>query len=254
MNIRVLGASGSEARGQRPSGFLLNERILLDAGTVTGALTVPEQIVIEHALISHSHLDHVAGLAFLAETLGSAEIRQPLTIASLEPVVASVRTGLFNNIVWPDFSRLPDPETPVVRYRTLIEEVEQRVGELWVTPVGVDHTVPASGFIVHDGSTGLIYSGDTSPTDALWKAARGQPGLRAVIIECTFPDRLAELATVSKHLTPALIRREIDKLPAHISVWIFHLKPQFSDEIRDELSRIDGDRVVVLEQDQTYSV
>jgi glyoxylase-like metal-dependent hydrolase (beta-lactamase superfamily II) len=73
MKIRVLGAYGAEGLGQRPTSFLVNDRILIDAGTVGGALTMPEQTLIEHALITHSHLDHVAGLAFLTETLAFSE-------------------------------------------------------------------------------------------------------------------------------------------------------------------------------------
>ena len=234
MKIRVLGAYGAEGLGQRPTSFLVNDRILIDAGTVGGALTMPEQTLIEHALITHSHLDHVAGLAFLTETLANA-----------------LRAGVFNNMAWPDFAQIP-LDAPVMKYRTLVEEAEQRVGEAWVTPVAVNHTVPTSGFIFHDGTTGFIFSGDTGPTEALWKAARGLRGLRAAFVECAFPNRMAKLAEVARHMTPALIRRELDKLPPDIPIWIYHVKPQFYDEIADELSRVDAGRITILEQDKTY--
>jgi len=253
MKMRVLGAYGAEGLGQRPTSFLVNDRILIDAGTVGGALTMPEQIHIEHALISHSHLDHVGGLAFLTETLAFCETRVPLTVASLEPVVNALRAGVFNNLAWPDFAQIP-PNAPVMKYRTLVEDAEQRVGDLWVTPVAVSHTVPTSGFIVHDGGTGFIFSGDTGPTEALWKAARGLRGLRATIVECAFPNRMAKLAEVAGHMTPDLLRRELDKLPPDIPIWIYHIKPQFYDEIADELSRIDAARVTILEQDKTYTL
>jgi ribonuclease BN (tRNA processing enzyme) len=254
MKIRVLGAYGAEGLGQRPTSFLVNERILIDAGTVGGVLTLPEQTVIEHALVSHSHLDHVAGLAFLTETLAFADPRTaPLTVASLEPVVDALRTGVFNNLAWPDFSQIP-PGAPVMKYRNLVEEAEQRVGDLWVTPVAVNHTVPTSGFIAHDGGTGFIFSGDTGPTEALWKAAKGMSSLRVAIVECAFPNRLAKLAEVARHMTPDLIRRELDKLPADMPVWIYHIKPQFQDEIAEELARVDAARLTILEQDKTYTL
>jgi ribonuclease BN (tRNA processing enzyme) len=253
MKIRVLGAYGAEGLGQRPTSFLLNDRILIDAGTVGGALSLPEHAHIEHALISHSHLDHVIGLAFLTETLAFSETRVPLTVASLEPVVNGLRAGVFNNVAWPDFAQIP-AEAPVMKYRTLVEEAEQRVGETWVTPVAVNHAVPTTGFIVHDGSTGFLFSGDTGPTDALWKAARGLRGLRGVFLECAFPNRMAKLAGVAGHMTPELVRRELDKLPADIPVWIYHVKPQFYDEIAEELSRVDPTRVTIVEQDKTYTL
>jgi ribonuclease BN (tRNA processing enzyme) len=253
MKIRVLGAYGAEGLTQRASAFLVNDSILVDGGTVTGALTVPEQIAIEHAIITHAHLDHVAGLAFLTETLACCGTSRPVTIASLAPVVDALRSGVFNNVVWPDFARIPTAAAPVVKYRTLVEEAEQRVGELWVTPVPVSHTVPTSGFIVHDGETGFVFSGDTGPTQALWRAARGL-NVKAVILECAFPDRLGDIADASRHMTPARVRREMDKLPAGVPVWIYHVKPQFCEETAEELARIDGPGVLLLEQDKTYSL
>ncbi|MEK7701807.1 MAG: 3',5'-cyclic-nucleotide phosphodiesterase [candidate division NC10 bacterium] len=254
MKIRVLGAFGGEGLGHRPSAFLVNDRILIDGGSVTGALSVPEQLSIEHAIVSHSHLDHIAGLVYLTETLGFCENGAAVTIAGIDPVVTTLREGVFNNVLWPDFTKIPHADVPVVKYRTLVEDVEQRVGDVWVTPVLVNHTVPTSGFIIHDGSTGVIYSGDTGPTAALWQAARGLQGLRAVILECAFPNRLGALADIAKHLTPALIRRELDKLPPNVPVWIFHVKPQFHEEITEELDRIGEGRVTLIEQDRTYSV
>jgi cAMP phosphodiesterase len=254
MKIRVLGAYGAEGLGQRPTAFLVNERILVDAGTVGGALTCAEQRLIQHALISHAHLDHVVGLAFLTETIAFAgEAREPLTIAGVEPVLDALRGGVFNNVGWPDFAQIPTG-APVMKYRTLVEDAEQRLGDLWVTPVAVNHSVPTSGFIVHDGSTGFVFSGDTGPTEAIWKAARGLRGLRAIILECAYPNRLAALADVACHMTPERIAAELPKLPPGVPVWIYHIKPQFYDEIADELSRVDPARVSIVEQDKTYSL
>ncbi|HKC99583.1 MAG TPA: 3',5'-cyclic-nucleotide phosphodiesterase [Methylomirabilota bacterium] len=254
MKIRVLGAFGGEGLRHRPSSFLINDKILLDGGSVTGALSVPQQLAIEHAIISHAHLDHVAGLAYLTETLAFCEVGAAVTISSIDPVIGTLRGSVFNNVLWPDFSKIPHPDVPVVKFRTLIEDVEQRVSDVWVTPVAVSHTVPAAGFILHDGTSGVIYSGDTGPTEALWQAARNLRGLRAVILECAFPNRLGSLAQVAKHMTPSLIRRELEKLPPDLLVWIFHVKPQFHEEIAEELARIDPRRVSILEQDRTYTI
>jgi cAMP phosphodiesterase len=254
MKLRVLGAFGSAGIGQKPSAFLVNDRILVDAGTVAGALTVPEQLAVEHALISHVHLDHIVGLTFLTDTLSSCGGEdQSVTVTGIAPVVDALRDNVFNNLVWPNFAAIPSREAPVVRYRTLAEDIAQRVADLWVTPVAVSHSVPTTGFIVHDGSQGFVYSGDTGPTDALWKAVREHSGLGAVVLECAFPNRLGTLAERSKHMTPALIQRELDKLPRDVPVWIFHVKPPFYEETVEELSRLDA-RIMILEQDKTYNV
>ncbi len=128
------------------------------------------------------------------------------------------------------------------------------MGDLWVTPVPVDHTVPTVGFIVHDGDTGFVYSGDTGPTEALWEAARKLGGLKAVIIECAFPNRLDGLAARSKHLTPASLERELDKIGPELVAWVYHIKPQFYQETAEELARIDPSRLHILEQGKTYSL
>jgi ribonuclease BN (tRNA processing enzyme) len=202
MKVRVLGAFGSAGIGQRPSAFLINDHILVDAGTVAGSLTVPEQLAVDHAIISHIHLDHIVGLAFLTDTLSSCAEERSVTVTSIAPVVDALRDSVFNNVVWPNFAAIPSREAPVVRYRTLGEDAPQRVADLWVTPVAVSHSVPAAGFVVHSDSRAFVYSGDTGPTDALWKSLRGEPGLGAVILECAFPNRLGMLAERSKHMTP----------------------------------------------------
>jgi len=254
MRIRVLGAFGAEGLAQRPTAFLVDDTVLLDGGTVGGALSVSEQLAIEHALVSHSHLDHVAGLAFLSETLAFFAPRPPVTVAGIAPVVEMLRTGVFNGVVWPDFTAIPSADAPVIRYRTLAPDVEQPVGNLGVTPVHVSHSIPATGFILHDGVTGFVYSGDTGPTTAIWAAARRRQGLRAVLLECAYPNRLAELARIAGHMTPELVRRELPKVPPDLPVWIYHVKPQFYDEIAAELAGLDGGRVTIIEQDKTYTI
>lgn len=253
MKIRVLGSYGSEGLGQRPSAFLVNDRVLVDAGTVAAALSVEEQAEIDYALLSHAHLDHTVGLAFLADTLAITGARKPVIAASIAPVVDALRTHCFNDSLWPDFSAIP-PDAPVLRFKTLPEEAESRISELWVTPAPVDHTVPTTGFIIHDGETGFVYSGDTGPTDRIWSVARGSRLLRAVIVETAFPNRLDELARASKHLTPAMLRREIEKIPPDLPLWIYHVKPQFLEETTEELMQIDSSRIHVLEQGKTYTL
>ena len=177
-----------------------------------------------------------------------------VTVASIAPVVEALRLHTFNDALWPDFTAIPSGSRPVLGFRTLASEAESRVGDLWVTPVPVDHTVPTTGYIVHDGQTGFAYSADTGPTEHLWRVAREMRGLKALIVETAFPNRLAPLARVSGHLTPEMLRREIDKMPLDIPVWIFHIKPQLFEETAEELAKIDPARVHTMEQGKTYSL
>lgn len=232
----------------------MDDRVLVDAGTVGGALTVAEQVEIQHALVSHAHLDHTVGLAYLTDTLAMVAPERQVTVSSIAPVVESLRAHAFNDALWPNFTAIPSVTSPVLAFRSLVEEAEARVGELWVTPIPVEHTVPTAGYVIHDGETGFVYSGDTGPTQRLWRVAREMRGLKALIVETAFPNRLDALARVSGHLTPQMLEREIDKMPADIPIWIFHIKPQLFQETAEQLATIDPTRIHTLEQGKTYSI
>ena len=254
MKVKVLGAFGSEGQGQRPSAFLIDDTVLVDAGTVGGALTVPEQIEVSQAIISHSHLDHVVGLCYLIDTLAMVAPGRSITCSSIEPVIDALSEHAFNDHLWPNFRAIPSTAEPVLRLRTLKQDAESKVGGVLVTPVPVDHTVPSAGFVVRDDETGFVYTGDTGPTERIWQAARNMGGLKAVIVETAFPNRLDNLAKASGHLTPRTLRREIDKMPADLPIWIFHIKPQLYQETAEELARIDSERIHILEQGKTYQL
>jgi cAMP phosphodiesterase len=240
--------------GQRPSALLVDDSVLVDAGTVGGSLSVPEQIEIQHALVTHAHLDHTVGLAFLADTFAMVAPDRHVVACSIGPVIDTLRTHVFNDALWPNFAAIPTESAPVLGYRSMVEEGEARVGELWVTPVPVDHTIPTTGYVVHDGETGFLYSGDTGPTERIWHIAREMRGLRALIVETAFPNRMRALAQKSGHLTPDMLIREIDKMPPDIPIWIYHVKPQLFEETAEELARIDPARIHTLEQGKTYTI
>src|SRR2546428_10975875 len=131
MKIRVLGAFGGEGLGHRPSAFLINDKILIDGGSVSGALTVPEQLAVEHAIVSHAHLDHIAGLVYLTETLAFCELGAAGTIASIVPVIGALRAGGFHNALRPDFSKIPHPDVPLLKNPPLIENAHTTAGDTW---------------------------------------------------------------------------------------------------------------------------
>jgi ribonuclease BN (tRNA processing enzyme) len=124
-----------------------------------------------------------------------------------------------------------------------------------ITPILVNHTVPTTGFIVQDRSSAFVYSGDTYSTDELWHEAKHIPHLKTAFIECSFPNSMIELARMSKHLTPALLAQEFRKLDRDdISVYAYHLKPAYKDQILRELRELHIPRLTVLEEDQTLTI
>jgi cAMP phosphodiesterase len=255
MLLEILGCHGGSVPRRRLPSFLINGNVLLEAGSITSALPLGAQASIEHVLLTHAHLDHTVGLAFLVDNIQSARTvagqNATVNAAAIAPVIEDLRTHCFNNRLWPDFTKLPTPKEPALRFQTLRERESADFGSLTIVPVSVHHAVPASGFIIHDGSTGLVFSGDTGPTDEIWKVAREFKNIHAVIVETAFPNRLEDLATVSGHFTPALLEREMEKMP-DAPLWVYHIKPAHFEETAEELGRL-GSRVHVLEQDQTHS-
>lgn len=253
MRIEVLGCHGGDVPNLRLPTFLVDGQLLLEAGAVSGALPLHRQVALEHVLVSHAHLDHVVGLAFLVDNVQSAARRgAPVTAASLAPVVDDLRACCFNNRLWPDFTVLPTPEAPVLRFDTLAEGEPTKLAGLTVIPVRVNHSVPGAGFVITDGTTGFVFSGDTGPTRELWQVARTVREVRAIVVEAAFPNRLEPLARASGHLTPRLLEREMDRMPT-APLWIYHIKPTYYEETAEELSRLDG-KIQLLQQDQTYTI
>jgi cAMP phosphodiesterase len=255
MLLEVLGCHGGSVPNRRLPSFLINGHLLLEAGSVTAALPLGAQAGIENVLVSHAHLDHTVGLAFLVDNVQAAQTAAgrsvTITAASIAPVVDDLRAYCFNNRLWPDFTRLPTPEDPTLRLQTLREREPIEFGDLTVVPVSVHHAVPACGFVLHDGTSGIVFSGDTGPTADIWKVGREFKGIHAIFVETAFPNRLEELARVSGHFTPALLEREMEKMP-DAPLWVYHIKPAHFEETAEELKRL-GNRVHVLEQDQTHT-
>lgn len=256
MKLQVLGCSGAELPFCNPPGYLIDGTLLLDAGTVCGKLPLAEQQRLETILLSHAHLDHCREIPVLADNLViSSELNTvtvTVTVAATAQTIGALRNHLMNGIIWPDFTTLPDPQTPAIRYRELVPGVEVAIQGYRVTPVPVDHPIPAVGYLLRDGSFTFLYSGDTGPTEALWRAAGS---VDVALVEVSFPNELEELALLSGHLTPKLLRIELAKLPRPPGkILVTHTKPQFTDRIAHELSLLPLPGVELLREGMTYDL
>ena len=128
MSIRVLGCSGSLAAGDRTTSFLLDESVLLDAGSGVGELALEEMARIDDIVLSHSHLDHVLAIALLADSVmrrRMAAARPPIRVHALPETLQALKQHIFNGVIWPDFTRLPTAEQPVLAFVPLA--VGQRI-------------------------------------------------------------------------------------------------------------------------------
>ena len=247
MRLKVLGAYGSDGQGQRPSAFLVDDHVLVDAGTVGGALSVPEQIAITHAVLSHAHLDHTVGLAFLADTLAMVAPERSVTACSIARVIETLRTHVFNDALWPDFTRLPSRRRATARLRAIPEGGTFSADGVLFRPVRVNHIVPTFGYLVSTPRVSILFSSDTGPTRALWALAEHAENLKAIFLEVSFSNAQAQVALASKHLTPKLVAAELEKTTRDVPVYLYHLKPPSEAAIRREVRALKMPRLKIVE-------
>jgi ribonuclease BN (tRNA processing enzyme) len=248
MNIRVLGCSGSIAAGSRTTAFLLGDDVLIDAGSGVGDLTLDEMARIDHILISHSHLDHVLAIGLLADSvlrLRKAAGKPPIIVHALGATIEALKAHIFNNVIWPDFTRLPSAEQPVLAFERFDVGDVLRLGKYRVEVLPALHTVPAVGFAVLPEVGGAwVYTGDTGPNPALWERLRGMD-VATLVIETAFSDEEYAVAELSRHLCPSTLARELKQLAQdNVDVYITHIKPGEVCAVMEEIGAV-GNRLRV---------
>jgi ribonuclease BN (tRNA processing enzyme) len=253
MEWHVLGSFGGSSPTCRMTSFLINGELALDAGSITQALPLEAQRRIRHIVLTHSHLDHTASIPFLVEnTFG--EQREALEILVTPQVMRTVKLHLFNNDTWPDFTRIPNDLLPAIRLVQVEPRAPFSANGLRLTPYPVRHTVPTHGYLVEDGSGAVLFTSDTGPTSEVWEVANRAAGLRAVIVEVSFPSRMQAVADLSLHLTPTTLAGELAKLKRDVAVYLYHLKPAYVGELREELAATTFPHPVEeLRQGDTYT-
>lgn len=240
MKIRVLGCSGAIAAGCKTTAFLLDHDVLIDAGTGVGDLTLDELVGIDHILISHSHLDHVLSIGLLADSVvrrRAADARPPIQVHALAETLDALRTHIFNGVIWPDFTRLPSAERPVLELRSFESGDVLHLGGRRIEVISAAHTVPAVGFAVETPQGHWVYTGDTGPNPELWTRLRNLQ-VRQLVIETAFSDDERLLARISRHLCPAALGRELAQLEGSVEVLITHIKPGELDAVMSEIAAL----------------
>jgi ribonuclease BN (tRNA processing enzyme) len=236
MKIRILGASGGIGAEARTTSILVDQDILIDAGTGVGDLALDELRAIDHVFLTHSHLDHVAMLPFLLDTVGASR-HSPVRVYAQEATLTTLQRHLFNGELWPDFSRIPTPQAPFMTYQTLPVGNALLLNHRTLRSIPVNHAVPAVGYLVTGPGGSLAFSGDTTVTDEFWRTLNSIDDLKHVIIETSFLDADENLSRISKHLCPVMLAGEIKKLQPGPRVHITHLMPGYEDDIMREIAR-----------------
>lgn len=254
MKLTILGCSGGIGSGRHTTCFKIDDDILLDAGTGITTLSLDELLKIDHVVLTHAHLDHVLGLPLLLDAVGDRR-STPVIVHALPQVLDALSDHLFSWHLWPDFREIPSREAPWLRFDPLQMSEKLTLGGRTFTPLPVNHVVPACGIKLEGGSGSLVFSGDTTSSEAFVDALNAIPDLRQLIVETSFENALVDVAQASKHHWPDSLAQFLGALQARPEVWITHLKPGNEAAIMAELHAVAPDwNLRALEQQQVIEV
>lgn len=253
MEIRVVGCHGGETPKHRTSAFLVDDRLSLDAGSLTSGLDLEAQMRLSAVLVSHAHLDHIRDLATIADNRCQAEC-EPLLVAASKATILSLKKHFFNNLIWPDFSVIPSKTRPTIRFVELKPERRIEIAGYRVRSIEVNHTIDSNGFIVEGPDATIAYSGDTGPTDRFWELLKKEPNLKAMLMEVSFPNREQRVATLSGHHTPRTLALDLKKFgdPKNLPTLLYHIKPVFQREVEQECAKLKGVNLSVTALGEQY--
>lgn len=238
MKLQVLGCHGGELPSCRTTCFLVDGVLALDAGALTATLSLEQLLEVDDIIVSHSHFDHVKDLPLLSDLLVGRR-KKPVRIWASKACAETLRASMFNDALWPDFTRIPNRKNPVLEIKAFRAGSTFKVGRYTVTSVPVTHPVESCGFVISNGKASLAMSGDTGPTEALWKLLNRSKKLKAVLLETSFPNALQNLADVSGHLTPKTLESELGKFRRNgADVLLYHLKPAFVTQLKREVAQL----------------
>lgn len=254
MKFRVLGCSSTIGGGSQTSSYLIDDDILIDAGTGVSNLSLDALEKIDHIFLTHSHLDHIACLPLISDAVSTRRAK-PITIHARPQTLELLRRHVLNWKIWPDFTEIPTPQTPFMTLK------EMAPGDNWehegrrIHSVSVNHTVPAVGYLVSTANECLALSGDTTVTDEFWEVVNGCENTRYLVLETTFPDKEFALATLSKHLCPSMVQGELKKLHLRPEIYITHMMPDDRSTIMAELNERNPDFTIKpLEADHVFEL
>jgi ribonuclease BN (tRNA processing enzyme) len=235
MQIKVLGCSGGIGGALRTTSLLVDDDVLIDAGTGVGDLSLEALLKIDHVFVTHTHLDHIAAIPLLLDTVMGLRAK-PVTVHATTEVINIFKQHIFNWLIWPNFNLIPDPVNPFLIYHEITLGNAVRINHKNITALPANHVVPAVGYQIDSGVNSLAFTGDTAGGKDFWQAVNKIKNLKYLIIETAFSNAEAELAAVSKHLCPNTLAYELQHLQNQPEIFITHLKPGEDATIMQEIA------------------
>jgi len=241
MKFQLLPSSfeedGSPSARQHLACLVINDRLAIDAGSLAMAATDDIRRQLRDIVLTHAHLDHIAGLPLFVDDL-FASLDRPIMVHALKDVIEVLERDVFNWSVFPRFSELSTASGPAIEYKAVQYGNNFEAAGLDCTLFRTDHKVPSAGVIVSDGESTVVITGDTATLDTLSEAVSDIEDLRAILVECAFPNELADIARNSHHMTPAVLDEQLTKLRPACPVFVINIKPRYRDEVVQQLDEL----------------
>ena len=255
MNIKILGCSGGKTIDHAPTSFLLDDRVLIDAGTVMNKLDSDELLKIDHLLLTHSHMDHIAEIPFLALTFMEEKIGD-FNVHASQDTTDTIFSNIFNNKVWPDLFTMSKENNGNLHWNIFNHYESFNVADYKIISVPVNHSVPTNGLIIDNGENSFAFTGDTYITEQFWDYCNHQENLKAIIVDVCLPNEQLDLAEKVRHLTPNTLPLELEKLNSTgITIFITHIKPMVREQVIDQIDEINSDfDIMILEEDMLIDI
>lgn len=236
MNIEVLGCSGGIGHGLKTTTFLLDETLLVDAGTGIELLTMEQMLKVQDVVITHAHIDHIIGLPLMLATIYDQHTH-PINVYALPAVIDALQQHIFNWTIWPDYTCLPENK-PIIHLHRVETGSELTLQNKQIRVLPAEHPTPTAGYLIMDDSSSFAFTGDSGCNDALWPILnKYNPDL--LIIDVSFTDEVDELARLSGHLTPSHLTHQLAQFQhKDTRIMITHLKPGFEDTIMQQCRKL----------------
>ncbi len=226
--------------------MLIDDDVLIDAGTGIGDLELADLDSIRHVFLTHAHLDHIAGLPMLVDRLFDDNFDEPLTVHAREETLRAIQAHVFNGIIWPDFAKLPSPEQPMLRFNVTSPGDTITINHRDFYAVDVMHSVPSLGYTVQNSGGAFAVSGDTKTNETLWPVLNACDDLRVLVIEVSFPDELEQLATESGHYCPRTLTQDLQRLDHNPDIWLTGMKPGAEQQILQQVIEAAPDKKIQM--------
>lgn len=247
----TFGENGIASAQQHLACFVIDNCLAIDAGSLAMSTSPEQKMLIRDVVLTHAHLDHIAGLPLFVDDL-FATLKEPIRVYASKKVIRCLHEHIFNWEIYPRFSELTNDYGAVLEFRKFKLGETFDIKHLKLKALNVNHKVPTVGFIVSDQNSSIAFTSDTSKMTGFWKKINKEEKIDAVLIECAFPNGLRKLAEVSHHLTPDCLREEIGKLKIDCPIYVVNLKPMYYETIVAELLELEIENLKILEVGKVY--